>query len=554
MNIGQNEKAIAKTMADKRTEGFIVQGVQTAQTGQQMQGVPIVLGFANDTRRFIISVVDEEHGKGNDAAATETASIIINPLVSPLFDSIFSSMAAGEALPINNDLKLCVEERRINATCFEKLQEFKVYLRTRKKGDKKGDKAEKTINSYFFDARCVLNVIAEKHFGGMKLSELNLSAITSHHVLEAERFLFKESGKAPSTLGRLTIGWNSFCTFLGMNGWKFIPQENIGREYKKDVISNNDVLRMLEYIYKQVEITESPLELVRLKRQEIALLLGWVQGMRSCEYINAKFNDVENHGKIVIKNSKHNGTREVALTDEDKFESLQREIAVCIAKEQDLQISIMGVETLLEQGDGSGLTDYFIYNKSLHLQEVGNDNLTFMVTTYLDYFDQSVFDRFHANPSSYFYTKTNGLAKDEETFKNLLLALYGDESSIRVRVCAEFELSLSGTLQPVHLSPRTANFPHWLPHPHLDGASCLGSNTAQINQLMMERKYLEAIEQAVSATKNINFADSAIAPKLIQAIRTGAQRFLELPNGDVVTPGIAIKWLNSKEGDDCYSA
>jgi len=236
--------------------------------------------------------------------------------------------------------------------------------------------------------------------------------------------------------------------------------------------------------------------------------------------------------------------------NQNRFESLQSEIAACIAKEQDLQTSIMGIETLLAQGDGSGLTDYFIYNKSLHLLEVGTDYLTFMVTTYLDYFDQDVFDRFHANPSSYFYTKTTGLAKDEESFKNLLLALYGDESSIRVRVCAEFQLSLSGTLRPFHSSIRTANFPHWLPHPHIDGASCLGSNAAPINQLMMERKYLEAIEQAVSATKNINFADSAIAPKLIQAIRTGAQKFLELPNGDVVTPGMAIKWLNPKEGDD----
>ena len=242
------------------------------------------------------------------------------------------------------------------------------------------------------------------------------------------------------------------------------------------------------------------------------------------------------------------------VMNQEKFESLQREIAACISKERDLQTSIIGVESLIEQGDGSGLTDYFIYNKCLHLQEVGTDYFTFMVTTYLDYFDQSVFDRFLNNPNSYFYTKTNGLAKDEESFKNILLAIYGDESSIRIRTCAEFKLSLSGTLMPVRSSYRTANFPHWLPHPHIDGANCLGSNATQINRLMMERKYIEAIEQAVSATKNINFADSAIAPRLIQAIRTSTQKFLELPNGDVVTPGMAIKWLNQKKGDDGHSA
>ena len=233
-----------------------------------------------------------------------------------------------------------------------------------------------------------------------------------------------------------------------------------------------------------------------------------------------------------------------------KFESLQNDIATCIAKDQSLQVSIMGVETLLEQGDGSGLVDYFIYNKSLHLQDVGSDYFTFMVTTYLDYFDQSVFDKFFANPKSYFYEKTNGLAKDDESFKNLLLALYGSDFVIRVRVCAEFRLSLLGTLSPIRSSARINNFPHWLPHPHIDSCACLGSNTAVINKLMMERKYLEAIEQAISATKNINFADSAIAPKLVQSIRTGTQKFLELPDGSVVSPVMATKWLNSNEGGD----
>ena len=299
-------------------EGFTVHSVQTNQTGQIMQGLPIMLGFINDTRRFTISVYDEQ-GQNGRISIPETVNITINPQVSPLFDAFFTTIAEGGVLPLNSDLKLHVEERRINATAEEKLLEFKVYLRDRKdrkKGDKRRDKAEKTVNSYFFDASCVLKTIAEKHFDGADLSELNLSDITSSHVLEAERFLFKESGKAPSTLGRLTIGWNTFCTFLGTNGWNFIPQENVGREYKKDVISNDEVLKMLEYIKAQIESAESLAAQIRLKRQEIALLLGWVQGLRSCEYGNANFDDVEKHGKIVIKNSKHNGTREVALTDE----------------------------------------------------------------------------------------------------------------------------------------------------------------------------------------------------------------------------------------------
>ena len=236
--------------------------------------------------------------------------------------------------------------------------------------------------------------------------------------------------------------------------------------------------------------------------------------------------------------------------NQHNFGILQKQVSDCIAKEHELNSAILGVEMLIQQGDGSGLTDYFIYNKSLHLQDVGNDSLNFVVTTYLDYFDQSVFDRFFVNPKSYFYNAQSGIAKDEQSFKKLLLALYGDDSCIRVRVCAEYKLSLAGTLSPVRTSSNLYNFPLWLPHPHIDGANCLGSNSTEINRLMIERKYIEAIEQAISATKNINFSDSAIAPRLIQSIRTGTQKFLELPNGEVVSPAAAVKWLNNKEGDD----
>jgi len=124
-------------------------------------------------------------------------------------------------------------------------------------------------------------------------------------------------------VGLNTIGWNTFCSFLGINDWKFKPQENVGREYKKDVISNVEVLKILDNINEQNKIAESPAELIRLKRQEIAILFGWSMGLRSCEYKNANFDDVEQHGKIVIRNSKHNGMRDVALTNEAKIAILE---------------------------------------------------------------------------------------------------------------------------------------------------------------------------------------------------------------------------------------
>ena len=49
-------------------------------------------------------------------------------------------------------------------------------------------------------------------------------------------------------------------------------------------------------------------------------------GLRSCEYKNANFDDVEQHGKVIIRNSKHNGIREVALTNEAKIAILELKV------------------------------------------------------------------------------------------------------------------------------------------------------------------------------------------------------------------------------------
>ena len=169
------------------------------------------------------------------------------------------------------------------------------------------------------------------------------------------------------------------------------------------------------------------------------------------------------------------------------FNKLQDNIKECISKDREYQTAISGIESLLLQGDDTGLADYFICNKSLRLIAVENDSLSYVITTHLDYFDHKVFEKFMNNPKSYFFQTMSGLATDEAAYKKLLYALYGDEAQLRLRVCAEYRLSLSGTLEPVHHSERLMNYDDWLPHPHVDGARCLGSNRSYINELMLKK-------------------------------------------------------------------
>jgi hypothetical protein len=232
----------------------------------------------------------------------------------------------------------------------------------------------------------------------------------------------------------------------------------------------------------------------------------------------------------------------------DDFNRAQEVIALCIAKSRDFTTSIMGIEELLAKGDGTGLADYFICNKCLHLISVQNEKLSYVVTTYFDYFNQTVFETFIKTPNSYFFKRASGLAKRPTEYKKLLNALFGDEPKLKVRTCAEFTLSLAGTLKCVKNSSHLTNFPNWFPHPHIDGSNCLGTNEHHINNMMMAKRYIDAIEQTVAAVKNINFSDSSIAEKLIHHLQTSKQNFIELPSGEVVNPTEAVKWLNTQEG------
>jgi len=166
MNLGENKNIVEITTAEISPNGFIVQGIQATQIGQVMQIVATILAFFCNMRGFFISVIDEQEQN----ESTE----------SPVFMNLFTQIAEGANFTLSSELTGHMKEGHTNATATEKLLEFKDYLKTRKPGDR-GDKAEKTVNSYFHDAKCVLNEIAKTHFEGVDLRELDLSNITSNY-------------------------------------------------------------------------------------------------------------------------------------------------------------------------------------------------------------------------------------------------------------------------------------------------------------------------------------------------------------------------------------
>ncbi|MCL2047136.1 MAG: site-specific integrase [Defluviitaleaceae bacterium] len=198
---------------------------------------------------------------------------------------------------------------RIKCVASEQISTFAEYLRA-------NDKAPKTVQGYTSDVKTILKIIAREHFNGMALELLDLSKITQIQVKSAEQALYNADNFKIRTFFRYKQGWGSFCAFIGMKEWQFTQKINATQEYKNEVISNGEVTKTIDYCTEKRLFAKTDTERIRWFRKEIAIRLGYEIGFRSCEYGNAKFDEIGRDGRITITQSKHNGVRAVAVTKE----------------------------------------------------------------------------------------------------------------------------------------------------------------------------------------------------------------------------------------------
>ena len=76
--------------------------------------------------------------------------------------------------------------------------------------------------------------------------------------------------------------------------------------------------------------------------------------------------------------------------------------------------------------------------------------------------------------------------------------------------------------------------------------------TWDINEALISNDTIMAIEQCVASNKCLNFRDSAVCSVFMSTMYENSSegyslRFIELPDGKVVKPSEAVKWLNEQE-------
>lgn len=155
----------------------------------------------------------------------------------------------------------------------------------------------------------------------------------------------------------------------------------------------------------------------------------------------------------------------------------------------------------------TSMFDFFNNHKQLSVLDV-DDNLRFGVADTLEFYDEDGFTRVAQNENSYF----TGYS---ESVKKALWGIFKERRGV-IRVQAVFDLSGMKLVSPRR---RESFRDGYMPNPHIYFFACSGGNDQYYGQYAESGDWDLAIEQAIAATKNVNWGDSVACNRMVGWLR-----------------------------------
>lgn len=238
---------------------------------------------------------------------------------------------------------------------------------------------------------------------------------------------------------------------------------------------------------------------------------------------------------------------------------LNEQIGSLLSGRNDSCIRLLGLETKIANGgEDSEIMEYFLCNNKLFLENVTDTDMYFAVKDYLTYFDREMAESAINNPNSFVYRNgRNGEYRGVSAakMKKLMREIFVEETPrLRIKVCAAYRFSLNGSVGTQGGHAFGCEFADATPNTHIDRFNCMSNYQRIVNQLLQKRDYIGAIEQCVASCKSLNWGDSPVMGEFMRTMWGTSDfnynnRCIELPDGRVVKPAEAIKWLEEQDGD-----
>lgn len=229
---------------------------------------------------------------------------------------------------------------------------------------------------------------------------------------------------------------------------------------------------------------------------------------------------------------------------------------------QEQNIRLMGLEYKIrkdeEEGVDSEIMRYFLKNKRLYLRSFNEYSFIFDAKDYLMFWDEDLARSTIDNIRSYAYNPGSvvNVPYSQEEMHDLLEEIFIDRN-FKIKFCGTYIFDLaSRSVRALAHSGYGYEFNDSTPNPHLDQYRCLGNYERAINEFLRNNDYVGAIEQCVASVRSLNFGDGAVMQEFFRrwygisnAGNTINMKCIELPNGSVVDPAGAIKYMKEQNAE-----
>lgn len=242
-----------------------------------------------------------------------------------------------------------------------------------------------------------------------------------------------------------------------------------------------------------------------------------------------------------------------------KLERYMSQYRDALSNLDDLNVRRIGLVDIINS-DVSGeseLVDYLKSNKNIDVIGASGSRFEFIVRSYLDYWDQDIFDSAINRKTSSLYTGygvRNHAFSDADTRKKFLSAIFSETPLLRIKMCGYYNLDIHGDSTSSRGYSYPKNCKDRLPNPHLHRFNCLGNHQIAINEYLRNGDTVGAVEQCVGSCKSINLAEAPTFTYFFEMLFSTNENVIELPDHTSVSPTEALKWLNERDGNTTTEA
>lgn len=226
---------------------------------------------------------------------------------------------------------------------------------------------------------------------------------------------------------------------------------------------------------------------------------------------------------------------------ENSFSSIrryQREMDNLYRQLSDNQRLLKSLEEAPEEAT-TELFDFFSSHKCLDVVYTDGDRIKFGITETLEFYDEDEFKSVYRRKSSYMHTTASS-----DEIPRVMNAIFAEHKGVFV-TNAVFTLSSMRYIS-MHQEMSREDV---LPHPHIYFFQCSGGNDQYYSKYADSGEWQLAVEQAIGATKNLNFGDSTVVGKMIRWLDSHRNtRCIKLADSDkIVSVNEFLKILNEGE-------